>query len=169
MPCWDRRRLEKTTIDIPVLFIQATNDPALPFGMSAGIGKYIPRLTVKRVKSSHWALWERPADVNQLINEWLQKHSSQSSRSLLWAYSRTQCSLPNNSISRACEVVMSWLTELCGGSWSTLIRNQGVRLYSGHYSHMGANSSCLSILRYSSIIQWSASAMRPRRWILLVS
>ena len=42
------------------------------------------------------------------------------------------------------EVVMSWLKELCWGSWSTLICNQGVRLYSGHDSHMGANSSCLS-------------------------
>lgn len=155
VPCWDRGRLEKTTIDIPVLFIQAINDPALPFGMSAGIGKYIPRLTIKRVKSSHWALWERPADVNQIIKEWLQKHNSQSSRSLLWAYSRTQWSLPNNSISRAW-----WGNYVMADRavWGFLVYfdlQPGVRLYSGHYSRMGANSSCLSdstIFVYYSMI-----------------
>lgn len=51
------------------------------------------------------------------------------------------------------EVIMSWLTELYGA---------GVRLYSGHYSRMGANSSCLSdstIFVYYSMISICHEAM----------
>lgn len=67
------------------------------------------------------------------------------------------------------EVVMSWLTELYGGSWSTLICNQ-VLDYIRVITHVwGPTVHVCQILRYLSIILSSASAMRPRCWILLVS
>lgn len=66
------RRLEKTTIDIPLLFICATKDAALPPAMSAGMGKGLPQLTRKEVEAGHWVLWEKPAEVNQHIKDWLE-------------------------------------------------------------------------------------------------
>lgn len=67
-----QRRLEKTTIDIPVLFICATKDTALPPAMSANMEQYMPNLTRKEVTASHWALWEKPEEVNNIVKEWLE-------------------------------------------------------------------------------------------------
>ncbi|KAI9877118.1 MAG: hypothetical protein M1830_004742 [Pleopsidium flavum] len=64
--------LEKTTIDIPVLFIQATRDGALPPFMSVNMDKSLPHLTRKEVDANHWALWEAPEKVNGIIKEWLE-------------------------------------------------------------------------------------------------
>ena len=75
-----RERLNKKTLDIPVLFIQATRDQALPPAMSEGMEKYIPNLTRKSVEASHWALWEAPQQVNKLIQEWLKKVNASQAR-----------------------------------------------------------------------------------------
>ncbi|MCJ1257969.1 hypothetical protein MMC24_005797 [Lignoscripta atroalba] len=68
----EERKLEKSTIEIPVLFIQALRDSALPPAMSAKMGQSIPNLTKKEVDTSHWALWEAPEQVNGMIKEWLE-------------------------------------------------------------------------------------------------
>jgi len=65
-------RLKKDSIDIPVLFIQATKDEALPPAMSAGMEKFIPKLTRRSVETRHWALWEAPEQVNGLVQQWLE-------------------------------------------------------------------------------------------------
>ncbi|KAL4761077.1 alpha/beta fold hydrolase [Aspergillus foveolatus] len=66
----DELSLQKGTIDIPVLFIQALKDAALPPHLGKGMGKAIPQLTTKQVNASHWALWEKPAEVNQALEAW---------------------------------------------------------------------------------------------------
>lgn len=65
-------RLEKKTIDIPVLHIAATKDEALPPSMSKAMDRYIPQLTRKSVDTHHWALWEKPDEVNHIIHGWLE-------------------------------------------------------------------------------------------------
>ena len=72
-------RLTKDTIDIPVLFIQATQDAALPPEMAKDMGKYIPHLTRRDVETAHWALWTATSEVNQHIGEWLSKTAAPSS------------------------------------------------------------------------------------------
>ena len=67
-----QHRLEKTTIDVPVLFICASKDAALPPAMSANMKQYFPHLTRKEVTASHWALWEKPEEVNKFVKEWLE-------------------------------------------------------------------------------------------------
>ena len=64
-------------LDIPVLYIGATNDPALPPIMSMGMKKVIKNLTWKEVKATHWALWEAADEVNAIVEEWLGKISGQ--------------------------------------------------------------------------------------------
>jgi len=74
--------LKKDSIDIPVLFIQAAKDEALPPAMSAGMKKFVPKLTRRSVDTNHWALWEAPKQVNGLIKEWLEDVSQGSKSSL---------------------------------------------------------------------------------------
>lgn len=71
-----RLRLKKQTIEIPVLFIAATKDEALPPTMSRAMDGYIPNLTRKSVDTRHWALWEKPDEVNQIIRGWLESITS---------------------------------------------------------------------------------------------
>ena len=61
-------------IEVPVLFIQALRDQALPpSSMSKSMGKTIPDLTVEQVNTSHWALTEDPKRVNEAIGRFLEK------------------------------------------------------------------------------------------------
>lgn len=66
-------RIEKHTIDIPVLVIEATNDAALPPSLSDGMERFIPNLTRKEVEATHWALWQKPGEANEMIREWLER------------------------------------------------------------------------------------------------
>lgn len=58
-------------ITVPVLFIQALRDQALPPHLGKSMKKHIPQVTVKEVNTSHWALWEKPEEVNTILTEWL--------------------------------------------------------------------------------------------------
>ena len=40
--------------------------------MSKGMDAYIPRLTRKEVDAGHWALWQRPAEVNEHLKDWFE-------------------------------------------------------------------------------------------------
>lgn len=64
-------RLERSSIDVPTMFIQATRDNVLTPAMSVGMEKHLPKLKRYEVSASHWALWEKPAEVNGFIREWL--------------------------------------------------------------------------------------------------
>jgi len=68
----DELQLKTFGIEVPVLFIQATRDAALPPSMSAGMEEKLPNLTRKEVDASHWALWQAPDKVNSFIREWLE-------------------------------------------------------------------------------------------------
>ncbi|OJI99361.1 hypothetical protein ASPVEDRAFT_124566 [Aspergillus versicolor CBS 583.65] len=67
----DELSLGKNTIDVPVLFIQALRDAALPPSLGKTMGKSLPNLVTKPVDTSHWALWEKPHDVNVILDNWL--------------------------------------------------------------------------------------------------
>lgn len=58
-------------IQIPTLFIQGLRDQALPPHLGKSMAKQVPRLTLKQVNTSHWALWEKPEEVNEIIGTWL--------------------------------------------------------------------------------------------------
>lgn len=60
-------------ITVPVLFIQALKDPALPPHLGKSMARTIPRLSLKQVNTSHWALWEKPEEVNGIIGQWVKE------------------------------------------------------------------------------------------------
>lgn len=60
------------TIEVPVLFIMATKDVALRPELSVGMEKHLPNLTRDEVETGHWALWQKPAEVNDILNRWFE-------------------------------------------------------------------------------------------------
>jgi pimeloyl-ACP methyl ester carboxylesterase len=60
-------------LNMPVLFIGATHDIALPPIMSMGMDAVVAegKLTRREVKASHWALWQAADEVNKYVGEWL--------------------------------------------------------------------------------------------------
>lgn len=67
----DELELRKKTIDIPVLFILASRDTALRPEMAVRMNNFIPQLTRRELNASHWALWEKPEEVNNHIKQWI--------------------------------------------------------------------------------------------------
>jgi soluble epoxide hydrolase/lipid-phosphate phosphatase len=61
----------KNHIAQPVLFVQALKDDVLIPAMSAGMERVIPKLTRAEVPTGHWALWQAPAQVNDIVGKWL--------------------------------------------------------------------------------------------------
>jgi len=61
----------KFRFEMPVLFIGGKRDAALPPALAGGMEKWFRALVKGEVDASHWALWERPTEVNDLIKEWL--------------------------------------------------------------------------------------------------
>lgn len=57
--------------DMPVLLVSGSKDAALPPRLSEGMEKWFRSLTRGEVNAGHWALWERPEEVNRFIGEWL--------------------------------------------------------------------------------------------------
>jgi len=58
-------------LEIPVLYVAGTKDAALPPSLGAGMGRYCSDLRKGEVEAGHWALWEKPEEVNALVGEWL--------------------------------------------------------------------------------------------------
>jgi soluble epoxide hydrolase / lipid-phosphate phosphatase len=58
-------------LEIPVLYVAGTKDAALPPSLGAGMGRWCSALTKGEVVAGHWALWEKPEEVNVFVGEWL--------------------------------------------------------------------------------------------------
>ncbi|KAJ6024185.1 hypothetical protein N7540_004982 [Penicillium herquei] len=67
----DEESIVDRKITIPTLFIQALRDPALPPHLSRSMEKEIPGVIMKSVDTAHWALLEKPTEVNAIISGWL--------------------------------------------------------------------------------------------------
>ncbi|KAH7065902.1 Alpha/Beta hydrolase protein [Paraphoma chrysanthemicola] len=68
----DKALLDKKVIKTPALFIQASYDDVLKPEMSKGMDALIPNLTRGEVAATHWALTQKPAEVNKIIRQWLE-------------------------------------------------------------------------------------------------
>ncbi|MCJ1417469.1 hypothetical protein MMC32_003813 [Xylographa parallela] len=64
--------LEKSRIEVPVLFVQALNDTVLTPDLAKGMEQHFPQLTRREVQAGHWALWQAPDQVNGMIREWME-------------------------------------------------------------------------------------------------
>ncbi|EWC44492.1 hypothetical protein DRE_06760 [Drechslerella stenobrocha 248] len=69
----DELALRDPIIQVPVLFLGASRDAALPPAMAAGQGKNIPDLTTRQLECSHWMAWEKKDEVNAILKVWLEE------------------------------------------------------------------------------------------------
>lgn len=69
----DELNLTKTKIEVPTLFVQATRDSVLRPDMARGMQNYLTDLTIAEVEATHWALWEKPEEVNSIIKKWIKQ------------------------------------------------------------------------------------------------
>jgi soluble epoxide hydrolase/lipid-phosphate phosphatase len=58
-------------LELPVLYIGATKDVYLPPKMSASMDETCKNLTRGEVDATHWAMVQKPTEVNQIITDWL--------------------------------------------------------------------------------------------------
>ncbi|CAO2651630.1 Nn.00g042000.m01.CDS01 [Neocucurbitaria sp. VM-36] len=79
----DQALLDKIVIQQPVLFIQATYDSVLKPEMSKSMDTLIPNLTRGEVAASHWALTQKPEEVNEIVRQWLESQGFGSSKGSL--------------------------------------------------------------------------------------
>lgn len=66
----DGQSEERLRIEQEVLFVLATKDRALKPQMAAKMHERVDRLTTRQVTAGHWALWEKPEEVNGILKEW---------------------------------------------------------------------------------------------------
>lgn len=60
------------TVNVPTCVIWGMQDSALLPGLIEGLGDYVPKLTVHRIKKgTHWLLHEQPARVTQQVADFL--------------------------------------------------------------------------------------------------
>jgi len=59
--------------EIPILYVAGTKDAALPPSLGKSMERWCGRLSTGEVNTGHWALWERPLEVNALIEGWLRE------------------------------------------------------------------------------------------------
>jgi pimeloyl-ACP methyl ester carboxylesterase len=75
--------LDKKIIETPTLFIQATYDSVLKPEMAKNMESFLPNLTRADVAATHWALTQKPEEVNSIIRKWLENQGFGTSRSSL--------------------------------------------------------------------------------------
>jgi len=61
----------RVKIRIPTLMVIAKRDVALRPELAGKMKDFIDELKMVEVDASHWALWERPTEVNAYLTEWL--------------------------------------------------------------------------------------------------
>ena len=66
----DGRSKERLRIEQEVLIVLATKDQALKPQMAAKMEERIDKLTKRQVTAGHWALWEKPEEVNGILKDW---------------------------------------------------------------------------------------------------
>ncbi|KAF2180710.1 alpha/beta-hydrolase [Zopfia rhizophila CBS 207.26] len=78
----DLALLDKKTISIPTLFVQATYDSVLKPEMSKAMDTLCTNLTRGEVAATHWALTQKPEHVNAIIKKWLENQGFRTRSSL---------------------------------------------------------------------------------------
>ena len=59
-------------LEMPILFVSAKRDGALKPEMSQGMEKSIPNLVRHEVNTGHWALWEAPKEISDIVKGWFE-------------------------------------------------------------------------------------------------
>jgi pimeloyl-ACP methyl ester carboxylesterase len=65
-------KIRQMRLEVPTLVIWGENDPALLVGLTRGLEEWIGDLRVEVLEGAgHWVPYERPAEVNRLIRDFV--------------------------------------------------------------------------------------------------
>jgi pimeloyl-ACP methyl ester carboxylesterase len=65
-------KIKEKQVEVPTLVIWGERDPALLTGLTRGLSEWVPDLRVEILPGAgHWVPYERPAEVNSLIREFV--------------------------------------------------------------------------------------------------
>ncbi|CAF0855863.1 unnamed protein product [Adineta steineri] len=70
---WDDEKDLDPTIKRPVLYVAGTKDYILVPQFFANQKQHIPNLETIELNTSHWTMEEKPEDVNQIVEKWIEK------------------------------------------------------------------------------------------------
>ncbi|MEM9168443.1 MAG: alpha/beta hydrolase [Pseudomonadota bacterium] len=71
---WETLKAVPSTIERPALWIGAADDPFLPLEWAVELDDLIPDLEKTLIeKCGHWMMWERPAELNAALLDWLDR------------------------------------------------------------------------------------------------
>ena len=59
-------------IKCPTLFVRALGDSIVTDEIAGKMAANVPDYATKNVDASHWLLWEKPEEVNDIVTEWMQ-------------------------------------------------------------------------------------------------
>lgn len=65
--------IQDPTINVPYLFVAATHDAALPPSLAKDQAQYIPNLTSREIKATHWVMEEAPEELLVYLKEWFEQ------------------------------------------------------------------------------------------------
>ncbi|MCB1314607.1 MAG: alpha/beta hydrolase [Leptospiraceae bacterium] len=69
---WQWARKTDGQISAPALMVTVGRDPVLPASMSKDMEKYVPDLKRGHIEEcGHWTMQEKPAELNQILIDWL--------------------------------------------------------------------------------------------------
>ncbi|KIY00800.1 uncharacterized protein Z520_03466 [Fonsecaea multimorphosa CBS 102226] len=55
-----------------ILYVRATCDPAISDNMVARMVPKVDKLTHHEIEAGHWVLWQKPAEANRILGQWLE-------------------------------------------------------------------------------------------------
>ncbi|CAK1364338.1 unnamed protein product [Cercospora beticola] len=72
-------RVDGGRLKVPYLFVRAMDDILVTDEWVAFMVQHVDQPVVKEVDAGHWALWEKPKEVNEVLREWLESQNFLSS------------------------------------------------------------------------------------------
>jgi pimeloyl-ACP methyl ester carboxylesterase len=68
---WESMEGVRQVVNVPTLFIGAENDVLISPEHVEGMKPFVPDLEIQMLNCGHWTQQERPAEVNQILVDWL--------------------------------------------------------------------------------------------------
>jgi soluble epoxide hydrolase / lipid-phosphate phosphatase len=72
LPLVEKEQKGELRFKMPALLVTALKDSVLLPSLSAGMESSFDNLTRGEVDTNHWAQWQAPEDVNQIIKDWIE-------------------------------------------------------------------------------------------------
>ncbi|KAJ6120163.1 hypothetical protein N7523_004443 [Penicillium sp. IBT 18751x] len=73
LPFSNEEMRAQAVLNLPSLFLYATEDVFIRPQMTKGMHEAVTNLTVVEIEASHWILWQKPEEVNEAIRYWFKK------------------------------------------------------------------------------------------------